>query len=53
MTPINYWESFMKVVNLQQRTPEWHQWRNLGVSASEAIIVLGQCPLKTIYRCVT
>jgi len=40
----------MKVVNLQQRTPEWHQWRNLGVSASEAIIVLGQCPLKTIYR---
>lgn len=43
----------MRVVNLQQRTPDWHKWRASGVSASEAIIVLGQCPLKTPYRLYT
>ncbi len=43
----------MKVINLQQRAPEWHKWRSTGVSASEAIVVLGQCSLKTIYRLYT
>jgi putative phage-type endonuclease len=43
----------MKIVNLQQRTPDWHKWRASGVSASEAIIVLGQDPLKTRYRLYT
>lgn len=43
----------MKIINLQQRTPEWHKWRTSGVSASEAIVVLGQCLLKTIYRLYT
>ncbi len=43
----------MKVIDLQQRTPKWHQWRNSGVSASEAIVVLGQCPYKTPYRLYT
>jgi putative phage-type endonuclease len=43
----------MKIISLQQRTPEWHKWRSTGVSASEAIVVLGQCPLKTIYRLFT
>jgi putative phage-type endonuclease len=43
----------MKIINLQQRTPDWHQWRSSGVSASEAIVVLGQCPLKTSYRLYT
>ncbi|MCD2452035.1 MAG: YqaJ viral recombinase family protein [Methylicorpusculum sp.] len=40
----------MKIVDIPQRTPEWHQWRNLGVSASEADIVLGLSPYKTRYR---
>lgn len=43
----------MKIINLQQRTPEWHKWRTAGVSASEAIVVLEQCLLKTIYRLYT
>jgi putative phage-type endonuclease len=43
----------MNIINLQQRAPEWHKWRTSGVSASEAIVVLGQCPLKTIYRLYT
>ena len=43
----------MKIISLQQRTPEWHKWRSTGVSASEAIVVLGHCPLKTIYRLFT
>jgi len=40
----------MKIVDIPQRTPEWHQWRNTGVSASEADIVLGFSPYKTRYR---
>lgn len=43
----------MKIVNIAQRTPEWHEWRNSGVSASEAIVVLGKCPLRTTYRLYT
>ena len=43
----------MKIVGFPQRTPEWHQWRSSGVSASEAIVVLGKCPLRTIYRLYT
>lgn len=43
----------MKIVNIAQRTPEWHEWRNSGVSASEAIVVLGKCPLRTVYRLYT
>ena len=43
----------MKIISLQQRTPEWHKWRSTGVSASEAIVVLGHCPLKTVYRLYT
>jgi len=40
----------MKTVDIPQRTPEWHQWRNTGVSASEADIVLGISSYKTRYR---
>lgn len=40
----------MKIVNISPRTPEWHQWRNTGVSASEADVVLGTSPYKTPYR---
>jgi putative phage-type endonuclease len=52
MTPF-FWGVIMKIIDLQQRTPEWHHWRSSGVSASEAIVVLGQCPLKTAYRLYT
>lgn len=43
----------MKIVDFPQRTPEWHEWRTSGVSASEAIVVLGKCPSRTIYRLYT
>jgi putative phage-type endonuclease len=43
----------MKIVDFPQRTPEWHEWRTSGVSASEAIVVLGKCSARTIYRLYT
>jgi len=40
----------MKVIPVQQRTPEWHEWRKGGVSASEMAIILGLSPYKTPWR---
>lgn len=40
----------MKVLNLPQRSPEWHKWRRGGVSASAAAVILGQSPYKTLWR---
>ena len=40
----------MKIIDIRQRSPEWHQWRNSGVSASEADIVLGISPYATPFR---
>ena len=40
----------MKTVDLLQRTPEWHAWRNAGVSASDAATILGRNPDKTPWR---
>jgi putative phage-type endonuclease len=39
----------MKIVDLKQRTPEWHVWRNAGVTASETPILMGS-PYKTPWR---
>ena len=39
----------MKIVDLKQRTPEWHAWRNAGVTASEAPVLMGS-PYKTPWR---
>ncbi len=39
----------MKVIDLKQRTPEWHLWRNAGVTASDAPILMGS-PYKTPWR---
>ncbi|PPD43769.1 MAG: endonuclease [Methylobacter sp.] len=40
----------MKIINVSQRSPEWHHWRNSGVSASEADVVLGNSPYMTRFR---
>lgn len=40
----------MKVVNLSQRSPEWLNWRSQGVTASEAAVIVGRSPYKTIWR---
>ncbi len=40
----------MKVIDLVQRSPQWHQWRNGGVTASEAPIIMGRSPYKTQWQ---
>ena len=40
----------MKVVDLVQRSPAWHEWRSHGVSASDAATILGISPHKTPWR---
>jgi len=39
----------MKVVDLVQRSPQWHQWRKSGVTASDACVLMGS-PYKTPFR---
>lgn len=43
----------MKVVTLQQGTPDWHAWRRTGIGGSDAPVVLGVSPYNTprgLYR---
>ena len=40
----------MKITDVIQRTPPWERWRAQGVTASEAAIVLGRSPYKTLWR---
>ncbi|MDG1580873.1 lambda-exonuclease family protein [Pseudomonas sp. GOM6] len=40
----------MRVVDLRQRTPQWHAWRKNGVTATSAAVVLGENPDKTVWR---
>lgn len=40
----------MRIVNIPQRSPEWHRWRANGVTASEAPVILGRSPYKTPWR---
>jgi putative phage-type endonuclease len=36
-------------VQLIQGTPEWHEWRSQGIGGSEAAVVLGNSPYKSLY----
>ncbi len=40
----------MKIVNLQQRSDEWHEWRKGGISASEVPTIIGKSPYQTPWR---
>ncbi len=40
----------MRIVDLAQRTPEWHRWRNGGITASEAAVILGRSPYQTRWQ---
>ena len=40
----------MNVINIVQRTSEWHAWRADGVTASEAAVIIGRSPYKTPWR---
>ncbi|MBG6289449.1 YqaJ viral recombinase family protein [Pseudomonas nitroreducens] len=37
----------MKVVDLAQRSPEWHEWRREGVSATSCSVIMGANPEKS------
>lgn len=37
----------MKIINIEQRSPEWLLWRNSGIGASECAAVLGMSIYKT------
>lgn len=39
----------MKIVNLEQRTDEWKQWRRQGITATDAVVLAGS-PYKTPWR---
>lgn len=41
----------MKVVNLEQGSDEWLKWRTEGVTATDAVILLGLSSYKTQWRC--
>lgn len=37
----------MNVIDIAQRTPEWHAWRREGVSATSCAVIMGENPDKT------
>lgn len=37
----------MKIIKLQQGTPEWHEWRSNGIGASDIGTIMGVNPYKT------
>jgi putative phage-type endonuclease len=37
----------MKIVDIAQRSPEWHEWRRQGVSATSCAVIMGENPDKT------
>lgn len=40
----------MKIVDLSQHGDEWLTWRNKGITATDAVVLLGLSPHKTIWR---
>lgn len=40
----------MRIVHLDQRTDEWHHWREQGVTATDSPVILGKNPMKTPWR---
>lgn len=40
----------MKIINLSQGSDEWLEWREGGVTATDATVLLGRSPYKTIWR---
>jgi putative phage-type endonuclease len=37
-----------RIERLQQNTPEWHRWRRQGIGASDAPVIMGENPFKTL-----
>lgn len=40
---------YEKVV-LEQGTTEWHAWRKEGITATDAVVLAGRSPYKSVYR---
>jgi putative phage-type endonuclease len=40
----------MKIVALDQRTPEWHAWRSGIIGGSDAPVIMGVSPWTTIHK---
>src|SRR5260364_110149 len=40
----------MKIIDIAQRSNAWHVWRRRGVTASDAAVLLGRSPYKTLWR---
>lgn len=40
----------MKIANLTQRGDGWHEWRQKGVTATDAVVIVGRSPYKTPWR---
>ena len=36
-----------RIERLQQNTPEWHHWRQQGLGASDAPVIMGEAAFKT------
>lgn len=36
------WEMYVKIITLDQRSPEWLAWRKTGIGASDAAAILGK-----------
>jgi putative phage-type endonuclease len=40
----------MKIIDLDQRSPEWRSWRFEGVTATDITVLMGSSPYKTILQ---
>ena len=40
----------MKTVSLDQKSPQWHQWRLKGITATESVVIAGTSPFLTPWR---
>jgi putative phage-type endonuclease len=41
----------MKIINLEQGSPEWLSWRKTVITATDASIIMGNNPWDTPYQC--
>lgn len=39
-----------RIVNLQQGSPDWFDWRKQGITATDAVVLLDRSPYKTYWR---
>lgn len=47
---VNYGATqIVNTIELIQNTDDWHAWRKLGIGASEAAAVMGECPYQTSF----